>query len=111
MFGAAETENKVLTWTLRLVGLVLMAVGIAMVLSLLSVLADVIPFRGSIIGFGTGLVAFSVASVLSLVTITIGWIAYRPLFGISLLVLAGLAFYGFTKLARNRRQDLPAFPA
>jgi hypothetical protein len=107
MFGAAETENKVLTWILRLVGFVLMAIGIATVLSLLTVLADVIPFLGNIVGFGTGFIAFSAAFVLSLVTIAIGWIAYRPVVGISILVLAGLAFYGFTKLARNRRQSLP----
>lgn len=108
MFEQAETENKVITWVLRLVGFILMAVGILMVLSLLSVLADVIPFLGSVVGFGTGFIAFGVSFVLSLVTIAIGWIAYRPVVGIAILAVAGLAFYGFVKLAEGRRRPNPA---
>jgi Transmembrane protein 43 len=103
MIQQAEAENKFLTWVLRLVGFIVMGVGISMVLSLLTVLADVVPFIGNIVGFGTGFIAFGVAAVLSLVTIAIGWIAYRPIVGISILALAGLALFGFTKLARARR--------
>ena len=103
MFKQAEAENTTMTWILRLVGFVLMMVGISMVLAPLSVLADVVPFIGSIVGFGTGLIAFGVATVLSLATIAIAWIVYRPILGIAILAVAGLALFGFLKLARNRR--------
>ncbi len=106
MFQEAEAENNTTTWILRLVGFILMAVGIMMVLGPLSVLADVVPFIGGIVGFGTGFLAFSIATVLSLVTIAIGWIAYRPVVGVSILVVAGLALFGFMKMARNRRSGL-----
>ncbi len=108
MFQQAEAENSTLTWILRLVGFILMAIGIMMVLGPLSVLADVVPFIGSIVGFGTGFLAFSVAAVLSLVTIAIAWVAYRPVVGISILVVAGLALFLFSRMARDRRPARPA---
>ena len=52
------------------------------------VLGDVVPFIGSIINVGTGLVAFAVAAPCALVTIGIAWIFYRPLVGIALIVAA-----------------------
>jgi hypothetical protein len=52
------------------------------------VLADIIPLLGNLMRMGTTLVAGLIASVLSLVTISIAWIVYRPLLGIVLLVLA-----------------------
>ena len=54
MFHAAEAENSLRTWVFRLVGFVLMSVGIGMVLRPLAVFGDVIPFIGNVIRFGTG---------------------------------------------------------
>jgi hypothetical protein len=111
MFQVAETENRGLTWLARLAGFVLMCVGIMMVLSPLTVLADVVPFIGYIVGFGTLFVALATSTVLSLVTIALGWIFYRPLVGISILVLAALALYAFRRLGSSRRRaPLPASP-
>lgn len=104
MFQAAEAENSLTTWLLRLVGFVLMAVGVGLVLGPLAVLSDVVPFVGDIVRFGTGFVALGVALPLSLVTIALGWIAYRPVVGVTVLLVAGLAFAGFLSLARGRRQ-------
>jgi hypothetical protein len=108
MFQQAESENHVFTWVLRLVGFVLMAVGISMVLSPLSVFADVVPFIGNIVEFGTGFVAVGVASVLSLITIAIGWIAYRPILGISILAGAGIILFLFWKRAKDHRAPRPS---
>jgi hypothetical protein len=88
MFQAAEKQNAMLTWILRLVGFLLMAFGLAAVLRPLSVLGDVVPFIGSLIGAGTGLVAFLLALVFSLLTIGIAWFFYRPLLGILLITAA-----------------------
>ncbi len=109
-YTESSAENTALTWILRLVGFVLMAVGIAMVLAPLSVLADVVPFIGNIVGYGTGFLAIGTASVLSLVTIALGWIVYRPLIGIAILAGAGGLFFLFLKLARDRRKGLPPRP-
>jgi hypothetical protein len=88
MFEAAERRNTMLTWGLRLGGLLLMAFGFALLMRPLSVLADVLPPVGSLVGVGIGLVSFLLAAVFSLLTIAVAWIFYRPLLGVTLLVIA-----------------------
>lgn len=104
MFKAEQEANKTLTWILRGVGAFMMAVGIFLVFRPLAVVADVVPFIGTFLGAGIGIFAGLVALTLSLVTIAIAWLFYRPLLGIALLVLAGGAAYGLTYLAKQRRQ-------
>lgn len=109
MFKSARTANTILTWVLRAVGLFAMFLGLVLVLRPLSVLGSVVPFIGSIVGAGTGLLAFLLALVLSLTTIAIAWLAYRPLLGGSLLVLAaGVLFLLFR--ARRARAPKPVVP-
>lgn len=99
MFKAAHDENSMLTWILRAVGFFMMFMGLGMIFKPLSVIADVVPLFGSIVGAGTGLVAFLLAIVGSLVTIAIGWVFYRPLIGIPLLVIAvGALVFTFRKV-------------
>ena len=88
MFTSAQKANKMMTWILRLIGFLVMYAGIKMVFEPLGVLADVLPFLGSLMRMGTGLLAFLIALPCSLVTIAIAWIFYRPLLGIFLLLVA-----------------------
>lgn len=106
MFEQAQAANTTLTWLLRLVGFVLMAAGIGLVFRPLVVLADVVPFIGNILSFGVGIFAAFVALPLSLTTIAIGWIVYRPLLGVVLLVVAGVIGVGFFALLRSRRRSV-----
>jgi len=102
MFQAAQASNKKLTWIIRFVGFLLMLIGLSMILKPLSVSADVLPFLGSLVAAGTGIVAAGIAAVCSLVTIAIAWIVYRPLLGISLLVVAG-AIGAFVLMNRKKQ--------
>jgi hypothetical protein len=88
MFSAAEASNSTLTWVLRGVGYLLMALGIMLVFRPLVVVAEVVPFIGSLLGGGIAVVSFAVAAGLSLVTIAVSWIRFRPVIGGSLLVAA-----------------------
>lgn len=88
MFKAAQDANRMITWLIRLGGFLLMLVGLSLVLRPLSVLADVVPLFGSIVGFGTGLIAGVVAGVSALGTIAVAWLAYRPLLAGSLIAAA-----------------------
>ena len=45
-----------------------------------------------------------VALVLTLITVAIAWIVFRPLIGIALLVFAGLFFFGGFKLIKAKLQ-------
>ena len=93
MFQNAENANTMMTWILRLVGWFIMYFGIKMVLKPLEVLADVLPILGDIVGIGTGIVAFLIATPVALVTIAVAWLFYRPILGIILLILAGGLIY------------------
>jgi len=98
MFQQAQDDNATLTWILRLVGIVVMFIGWALVFNPLKVLADVLPILGSIVGFGTNALAGVLAAVLAPLVIALAWIFYRPVVGIVVLA-AGLALaYGITRL-------------
>jgi hypothetical protein len=107
MLTHAESENNLLTWILRVVGFVIMALGIYLVFNPLVVLADVLPFLGNILSMGIGLFAGLIAAALSLVTIGIAWLYYRPVLGISLLVGAGVLI-GIVSYLRRTRGRRPA---
>lgn len=102
MFQSAEQSNIVIAWLIRVGGFALMYIGLSLVLRPLSVLADVVPFIGSMVGFGTGSIAFLIALPLSLLTIALAWIFYRPLLAIGLMVAAIGVFVGFWRLKRGK---------
>ena len=102
MFKTEMENNATLTWILRLVGFVVMFISINMVLAPLKVMSDLVGFLGSIVGAGIGLVAFLLAASVSLLTIAIAWVVYRPLIGVSLILLAVAAMV-FLKKTIGRR--------
>ncbi|MCH2175351.1 MAG: TMEM43 family protein [Lentisphaeria bacterium] len=105
MFQAAQASNSKLTWILRLVGFVVMAIGVAMVLSPLAVIADVIPFVGDLVGAGTTLIAILVAAVISPIVIAVAWLFYRPVLSISLLLLATVIVVGIFKVVKSKKEE------
>ncbi len=110
VFLAREKGNRILTWILRLAGFLCMFFGVKAVLAPLVVLADVVPFIGSIANFGTGLVAFVVAAPCALVTIAIAWIFYRPVIGVTLIIAAvAIVFFVLRKRAAAKAAA-PAAP-
>ena len=103
MFTQMEKENRILTWILRLVGVVLMFVGITLIFRPLVVVADVVPFIGGLIGGGVALFAGLVSLSLTLLTIALGWVAYRPLVGIPLFILSAGCIVLLVRMKRKKR--------
>jgi hypothetical protein len=87
-----ETERAV-TWMLRAVGAGMMFGGFTMLLGPLSAMASIIPFLGPIVRGAAAGFAFVLTVPLTLVTIALAWLAFRPLLGAGLLILAGIAVY------------------
>jgi hypothetical protein len=108
MFAQMEAENTLLTWVLRLVGFLVMAVGIFLVFQPLATFADVVPFFGGLVGAGFALVAGVAALALSLLTIAVAWLFYRPLLGGSLLAAGLLLVGGLIYLGLKRRAAITA---
>lgn len=103
MFAKAHSDNTVMTWVLRLGGFLAMAIGLAMVFSPLTAIADVIPFVGSIVGAGVALFAGLVSIALSSFTIGLAWLFYRPLIGVPMLIVTAGCFFMLMKVAKARK--------
>lgn len=103
MFSQMEKENTMRTWFVRIGGFILMALGIGMIFKPISTLGDVVPILGNILGMGIGVLAFIVALLLSLVTIAIAWVAYRPLLGLIILGVGVGAFAIIWFLAKQKK--------
>jgi hypothetical protein len=88
MLQQASDGNQVLTWVLRLGGVVGLIVGFGLILAPLPTLADVLPPLGAVVRFGTGTLAAIVGVAIGVAVIAVAWLAVRPVF--SLLSLAGL---------------------
>ena len=105
MFQAAESSNRLMAWVLRGVGFFLMFLGLFLLLRPIAVVGSVLPLLGRLVAGGIGFVSFFVALALSLVTISLAWLAYRPVLAIGLLVVAAVAI---VLLARRQRGTKPA---
>lgn len=107
LFEQAQSTNTMWTWVLRLAGILVMTIGITLLLSPLAVIADGVPVIGNFVEAGLGLLAVFLGFGLSLVTIALAWIAYRPLLGLALLLLAAAAGYGIHRLRTRKTADRP----
>ncbi|MGA0112629.1 MAG: TMEM43 family protein, partial [Chthoniobacterales bacterium] len=106
MFEDAIATNTLVTWLIRLGGFILIWIGFGLLFAPLSVLADVVPLFGSLVGAATGLIAFLLALAVALFVIALAWVVFRPLLGITLLILAvAAAVFGFRAF---RRKSQPA---
>lgn len=104
MFEKLQSSNTMLCWGLRLVGFIAMFIGFCMIFKPLSVLADLIPFVGSIVGFGAGIIAFVLTLITSVIVVAIAWIFYRPVLAVALLVIVFGASFLILKAKRGRTE-------
>ncbi|HKV08704.1 MAG TPA: TMEM43 family protein [Thermoanaerobaculia bacterium] len=111
MFQAAQSANTMMTWIFRVIGFFSMFIGLGLIFRPLSVLGDVVPLFGSLLGAGIGLFAFLTSFVLTLVTIAIAWIAVRPILGISLLVLAAGGLFWLISANRKKKRAQQVQPS
>lgn len=102
MFATAKKNNNILTWVLRGVFLLLLFIGFKAMLGIAGVVADVLPFAGSIVGFGTSIVALVLAAAIGSLTIAVAWFAFRPLISAAVLVVAAVIAIAATKLAPKK---------
>ncbi|PIZ93468.1 MAG: hypothetical protein COX82_02540 [Candidatus Magasanikbacteria bacterium CG_4_10_14_0_2_um_filter_41_10] len=100
---AMQQEHSRSLWIWRLVGFLMMWIGLGMVLAPLSVLLDVLPFLGSLsrgaVSLATGLISF----VLSVVTILVSMIFHNVVaLVVSVIIAAAVVFYFFKKKEKKQ---------
>ena len=87
MFESLRESNKIWTWVLRIVILLVIVGGFKSMVSLLPTLLKVLPFLGKGVESILGFVCWIVGFIWTLIFTAIAWIAVRPVLGISLLVV------------------------
>lgn len=94
MFAQAKAGNSKMAWILRGVGLLVLITAFKMIFGPLGVIGDVVPLVGSIVRMGTGFVATVIGLGISVITIAIAWLFYRPLLSVLLFALVGGIVFG-----------------
>ena len=102
MFTEQSDMENLLTWMLRLGGLLFVFMGLRLLFGPIEMLAAVVPFLQSIVGFSAGIIAFLLAIPITLITIALAWIYVRPLLGIGLFLLSLITLLGLRALIKNK---------
>ena len=105
---AEKEANNMWTWALRILGVLLVIGGLKGIFGFIETILKVVPFIAGIFGWGVGLVCTIVGVAWSLIVIAIAWLFYRPLLGISLLVLAGFLVWVFAFKGKDKLKELAA---
>ena len=106
MFQTENENNSTETWFLRIVGILLVILGIKSIFSILYMLFKILPFLADIVEMGVGLVAGILGLAWSLIVIAIAWLFYRPLIGILVLAaVVGLITWGVMKGKRKKLEN------
>ena len=105
---AEKEANSALLWILRIVGILMVIGGLKGIFGFLETILKVVPFIAGIFGWGVGIVCTVIGVVWSLIVIAIAWLFYRPLLGISLLVIAGFLIWVFAFKGKDKLKELAA---
>jgi len=87
MFTAEISHNSFIKWLFRAGGFLFIFIGIRMLFSLITMFTNKVPILRSIVNFGISLFAGILAFCLFFIVAGIAWVFYRPVIGISLLVI------------------------
>ena len=102
MINDIEASNNLFKWILRGVGILLIIMGIAGILSPISKLTSRIPILGNVVGAAVGGISFLLGLAIGLLVIAIAWIRFRPVLGIGLIVVVILLIVGVFKLRKDK---------
>ena len=105
---AEKEANNMWTWALRILGVLMVIGGLKGIFGFIETILKVVPFIAGIFGWGIGLVCSIVGVAWSLIVIAIAWLFYRPLLGISLLLLAGFLVWVFAFKGKDKLKELAA---
>lgn len=103
MFQHAQQANKMWTWIIRFIGLLLMFCAFSMMMQFIETLAKVLPFLAKIVWTWTRLIAFCLTLVVWFVVIWLAWIAVRPIVWISCLVIAAVWIFLLAKSKKDKK--------
>jgi len=108
IIDAEKEANNMILWALRILGVLIVIGGLKGIFGFLTTILKVVPFIAGIFGWGIGVVCTVIGIAWSLIIIALAWLFYRPLLGISLLVLAGFLVWVFAFKGKDKLKELAA---
>lgn len=94
MLTIIAKQNNFMKWLWRIVGTILVCLGISSMFNPLTLLMNKIPILGGIVNGATGLISFVLGLSISLIVIAIAWFRFRPLLSIILIVVVLILIFG-----------------
>lgn len=98
-----EKDNQATKWILRLFGFILSVFGFSLLFGPLNALGANVPILGSLVGMATFLIGLISGTVISLITIAVAWIFFRPLIGILLLCAVAVLIFLLMRLKKQHK--------
>ena len=108
IYEGEHDMNNIMLWVFRIIGILMVIGGLKGIFGFLETLLKVLPFIANILGWGVGVICTVVGVVWGLIVIAIAWLFYRPLLGITLLVVAGLLIWIFAFKGKDKLKELAA---
>ena len=108
IIDAEKEANNIILWALRIFGILLVIGGLKGIFGFIETILKVVPFIAGIFGWGVGVVCTVIGIAWSLIVIALAWLFYRPLLGISLLVLSGFLVWVFAFKGKDKLKELAA---
>ena len=109
MISDQKKMESMITWILRGVGTFLIFIGFTMFFGPIAILASFLPFLGALVRGATAFFAVVLTIPVALITIAIAWIAFRPLIGGGILILA--AGFGYLLWRWHHSRSAPRVAA
>ncbi len=103
MFESEHSTNTIITWLLRILGVIIVIMGLKSIVSIVPTLLKVLPFLGKITESALGLICSVIGLAWSLIIIAIAWLRYRPILGIVLLAIAGALIFLLAARKKNKQ--------
>lgn len=104
-----KTEHKVMGWILRIIGFVLMWIGLTLIYGPISAFLDVLPFLGKISRSLIAIVTFLIALILSIITTLLSMIFHNTIVLIIFIIVVGaVLFFVFTGKKKTKAEPAHA---
>lgn len=105
MFESEHKTNTMITWAVRFIGWLLMFIGMQMITDIVRQIVSFVPILRELVGLATTMISLTFATSLALVTIAIGWITYRPVLALAIIVGAAVPIYLSRKQAARQKGE------
>lgn len=105
MFETLKKNNKMITWLVRLLLMLLIIAGFRMMVGLISTVLKVLPFLGKGVGAILGFACTIIGVAWTFLFIAIAWISVRPFLAISLLVVVVALIVWLVMRGKKRKEE------